>query len=103
MRRSMKKKINIKIKSKPLLVSKSEFMICRLNITKEKSIFHNNDLHIQTFVGKRFIFILQQYLFLLLYGKVFLHFHYKPLDRVFCNVATKFTADRNFKFKILFL
>lgn len=47
------KKINIKIKSKPFFfASKNEFMICRLNITKKKGIFHNNDLYIQPFVGK---------------------------------------------------
>lgn len=49
------KKINIKIKSEPFFASKNESMICRLNITKKKGIFHNNDLYIQLFVGKGFI------------------------------------------------
>ena len=47
------KKINIKIKSKSFFASKNESMICRLNITKKEDIFHNNDLCIPPFVGKR--------------------------------------------------
>lgn len=52
----------------------------RLNITKLKGIFHNNDLYVQPFVGAGFLLYDSNISPLLLYLKVPLHFYKKCLD-----------------------
>lgn len=73
MKRSMKKKINIRIKSKPLFffASKNEFMMCRLNITKKKGIFITMIYIFSLLLEKNPFYITAVYLLALLFKGLF--------------------------------